>query len=95
MYEDIIKLLPSEPSPQMKSRAISECNEDLGGDFISFSRESIDGHWGAYCECSACGDNFIAGWYSKKINFPVHYKPTKGIRLHQGDDGLLFTGFIR
>ncbi len=94
MYEDIIKLLPSEPSPQIKSWVLSEDINGLGGDFISFSRESIDGKWGAYCECSACGGNFTAGWYSKRNNYPGGHNVTKGIRLYQGDDGLLLTGVV-
>lgn len=40
--------------------------------------------WGARCTCTNCGDDFIAGYVSKKGR--------KGIVLAEGDDGMAYSG---
>ena len=43
--------------------------------------------WGAMCTCSACNEDFVAGYVSYK------QAGMRGIRLAQGDDGALYDGY--
>lgn len=42
--------------------------------------------WGARCTCSACGDEFFAGYVSDS--------GTSGIILRQGEDGQIYEGYV-
>lgn len=43
---------------------------------------SMRRHWGAYCTCSCCGEDFIAG-----------YQKGGGIVLREGPDGMIYDGW--
>lgn len=43
--------------------------------------------WGARCECTACGDDYIAGWAGKN-------RGGAAIRLGGGEDGVVYDGWI-
>lgn len=42
--------------------------------------------WGARCTCSACGEEFFAGYVSDS--------GTSGIVLRQGEDGQIYDGYV-
>ncbi|MEM5781424.1 MAG: hypothetical protein AAGU02_09770, partial [Lawsonibacter sp.] len=42
-------------------------------------------HWGARCTCSACGEDFTAGY--------VRRKDRRGITLFEGEDGQVYSGY--
>lgn len=42
-------------------------------------------HWGARCSCTACGEEFVAGYTS--------IKGFRGIILASGEDGMLYSGW--
>ena len=44
--------------------------------------------WGARCSCTACGEDFVAGWL-RGLKQPVN-REIRGSALLQGDDGLLY-----
>lgn len=46
--------------------------------------------WGARCTCSICNNDFTAGWASGKR----HGQSVNGIRLTEGEDGLLYDGYV-
>ena len=46
--------------------------------------------WGARCSCTACGEDFVAGWL-RGLKLPGN-REIRGIALLQGDDGLLYEG---
>lgn len=46
--------------------------------------------WGARCSCTACGEDFAAGWL-RGLKLPGN-REIRGIALLQGDDGLLYEG---
>ena len=46
--------------------------------------------WGARCTCTACGEDFTAGWL-RGLKLPGN-REIRGIALLQGDDGLLYEG---
>ena len=46
--------------------------------------------WGARCSCTACGEDFTAGWL-RGLKLPGN-REIRGIALLQGDDGLLYEG---
>jgi len=52
--------------------------------------------WGARCSCTACGEDFIAGYIShggSKVPSCGGGPKIRGIRLYQGEDGLLYSGY--
>lgn len=105
-FEEIARLLPEEPSPEFRSWALFACDEQLGGEYAVFHRESLSladsceelsdpefkrDHrlrnsriWGAVCTCSACGEEWIAGWCRAGKH--------KGIRVCIGEDGHTYDG---
>lgn len=72
-------------------------HDELGGELLIYARESfcldditgwpdVDGQsgksrWGARCTCTACGEDFCAGWLKGG-----------GIAMIVGDDGSAYTG---
>lgn len=105
-FEEIARLLPEKPSPGFESWALSACEDQLGGEYTVFRRESLSTAdlcqelitpedraaaenrrkrtWGAVCTCSACGEDWVAGWHREgKI---------KGISALVGEDGYMYEG---
>ena len=62
--------------------------EDQGWPFHAPERTQNKRVWGARCTCTACGEDFIAGYGSAKQGG----MQIKGIRLLCGDDGQLWPG---
>lgn len=62
--------------------------EDQGWPLPAPERAQNKRVWGARCSCTACGDDFIAGYGSAKQGG----MRIKGIRLLCGDDGQLWPG---
>lgn len=73
----LMEKLPKVPRPGMVQRALIDCcDSDLGGELLIFARESYDPdaeigwdlhrparrQWGARCTCTACQEDFWAGW---------------------------------
>lgn len=73
----LMERLPKTPRPGMVQQAIIDCcDSDLGGELLIFARESYDPdaeigwdlhspahrQWGARCTCTACQEDFWAGW---------------------------------
>ena len=93
--EDLINRLPTKPRPGMIEAALERNLEDeLGGNLLIFARESycgdtgwepLDGSvrrtWAARCTCTACGEDFWAGWL-----------PGGGITMIVGEDGTAYDG---
>ena len=91
--EDLINRLPTKPRPGMIEAALERNLEDeLGGNLLIFARESycgdtgwepLDGSvrrtWAARCTCTACGEDFWAGWL-----------PGGGITMIVGEDGTAY-----
>ena len=93
--DDLINRLPTIPRPGMVEAALERNLEDeLGGNLLIFARESYCGDtgwdlydksikpkWGARCTCTACGEDFWAGWL-----------PGGGITMFVGEDGTAYDG---
>ncbi len=73
----LMEKLPKVPRPGMVQQALIDCcDSDLGGELLIFARESYDPdaeigwdlhspahrQWGARCTCTACQEDFWAGW---------------------------------
>lgn len=73
----LMEKLPKKPRPGMVQQALIDClDDDLGGELLIFARESYDPdaeicwdlhspahrQWGARCTCTACQEDFWAGW---------------------------------
>lgn len=73
----LMEKLPKRPRPGMVQQALIDCcDSDLGGELLIFARESYDPdaeigwdlhspahrQWGARCTCTACQEDFWAGW---------------------------------
>lgn len=99
--QKIGKLLPEAPSPRLLKDTILQKSEGaLGGEFVVFHRESVwvephydsayrEKRWGAACHCTACENDFFAGYVSATRSG----KCVAGIALGQGDDGQLYEGY--
>lgn len=107
--EEIRAMLPETPPEALVRWARMKLKNELGGEFISFRRESFTLYpemkqtmcqedwdmreketkkrWGAVCSCSACGEDFEAGW-ARDTKWGV-----SGIVLTQGEDGQIYDGF--
>lgn len=100
----LIAALPEQPTQALRNWVESKQLDELGGEAIVFRRESVEQDemdpfyypprvrhrrtWGARCDCTACGEEFTAGYGS------AAYGSTrvKGIRLLRGDDEQLYPG---
>lgn len=101
--QDVLRQLPEEPDKALRSWARG-LDYRLGGEVCIFRRESVELFpdddpflasprrnrrvWGARCTCSACGEEFEAGFVSARQGG----MQIKGIRLVAGDDGTLYPG---
>lgn len=104
--EELVKYLPEKPRDGMMGFVRDGLIEsELGGHFCIYSRESMVIQpeltrtmcpeewaeaarktyrtWGAVCDCTACGERFEAGWVKGG-----------GFLLMQGEDGLLYDGYV-
>ncbi len=92
----LMEKLPKVPRPGMVQQALIDCcDSDLGGELLIFARESYDPdaeicwelgiparrRWGARCTCTACQEDFWAGWVKGG-----------GLSLMVGEDGACYTG---
>lgn len=59
-------------------------------DFEAYEK-GLKSYWAASCKCTACDTEFVAGWRNAVNKF---IKRPKGIRIHMGDDGLCYDGFV-
>lgn len=96
-------VLPEEATKAVRDWASTNLWEELGGELCIFRRESVmlypDEYflgapaetrsvWGARCSCTACGEDFTAGFGSARCGGTK----IKGIRLLLGDDEQLYPG---
>lgn len=95
--EDLANRLPVKPCDGMLQAALNvNFDSELGGEFLIYARESyypdedtpqwwhdepVRGRWGARCTCTACGEDFWAGWIKGG-----------GIAMVVGDDGSAWPG---
>lgn len=99
---ELVRLLPEKPPIGLREWAHAY-DSDMGGDILLFRRVSTaeledclwpgDGRrmprrWGAQCYCTACEEEFSAGWCS----YPK--AGVKGIRIHMGEDGF-WPGYMK
>lgn len=75
-----------------KRTSIDVCDEELGRTMTPEDQDrfetGIHRRWVAECQCSACGERFIAGWNKN------HPNKRYGIRMYVGDDGENYDGYI-
>ena len=78
ILEDLVSRLPTKPRDGMLQAVVSDyIDSDLGGELLIYARESYypdedapqwwfdepaRGRWGARCTCTACREDFWAGW---------------------------------
>lgn len=100
----LIAALPEEPPAALRSWTEAKRLDELGGEAIVFRRESVEKDeldpwyfpprvrrvrtWGARCCCTACGEEFIAGYGSTVCGGAR----VKGIKMLRGDDEQLYPG---
>lgn len=56
-----------------------------GADFDAYEKNTVT-RWGASCRCTACGEEFDAGYENKH--------GLSGIKLFQGEDGQIYPGYV-
>ena len=96
-------VLPEEAPKAVQDWVSLQLTDELGGELSIFRRESVTLYpdeyflgnpaetkrvWGARCSCTACGEDFVAGFGSARQGG----MQIKGIRLLCGDDGQLWSG---
>ena len=96
-------VLPEEAPKAVRDWVSLQLTDELGGELSIFRRESVELYpdeyflgnpaetkhvWGARCSCTACGEDFVAGFGSAKQGG----MQIKGIRLLCGDDGQIWPG---
>ena len=96
-------ILPEEAPKAVRNWASAQLWDELGGDLCIFRRESVTLYpdeyflgtpakvkavWGARCSCTACGEDFTAGFGNEM----VRGERIKGIRMLLGDDEQLYPG---
>ena len=92
-YQEILKLLPEEPSFDATSLADEALNcGELGEPLCTYYRESVPEdpsyqtsekyRWGAVCYCPHCGELFVGGWIEGG-----------GVRLYSDYDDRTFDGY--
>lgn len=97
ILEDLANRLPTMPRDGMLQAATAGyIDSDLGGELLIYGRESyypdddapqwlddepVRGRWGARCTCTACREDFWAGWIKGG-----------GISMVVGDDGNAWPG---
>lgn len=100
---DLLAAMPEEAPREVREWVCNSLQDELGGDLCIFRRESVTLYpdeyflgnpaetkrvWGARCTCTACGEDFIAGFGSAKQGG----MQIRGIRLLCDDDGQLWSG---
>ena len=97
ILEDLANRLPTKPRGGMLQAVVSDyIDSDLGGELLIYARESYypdedapqwwsdepaRGRWGARCTCTACREDFWAGWIKGG-----------GVAMVVGDDGSAWPG---
>ena len=97
ILEDSVNRLPTKPRDGMLQAVVTDyIDSDLGGELLIYARESYypdddvpqwwgdepaRGRWGARCTCTACREDFWAGWIKGG-----------GIAMVVGDDGSAWPG---
>lgn len=97
ILEDLVSRLPTKPRDGMLQAVVSDyIDSDLGGELLIYARESYypdedapqwwfdepaRGRWGARCTCTACREDFWAGWIKGG-----------GVAMVVGDDGSAWPG---